>query len=247
MLIFDNEKQYQNLINNGFEKYPNKRDLVILCEHWLKDGLSVGDLRDNICDFCLHWNNQFNIAQNENLIFSVINQVKKNIDNKKPFENRTVIIFYKSELDTILEVKDKNMQRVLFVMICLAKWRNANYIYLNSGSSIKLKDIFCLADIKCSKKEQMMCLHRLNECGYTNVQLRPLLKFFIPCIVEDGEPALSFNISENMIDELLNITLPHCERCGKPYEKQGNKQKYCKNCARIVKNEQNREYLRKGK
>ena len=247
MLIFDNEKQYQNLINNGFEKYPNKRDLVILCEHWLKDGISVSDLRDNICDFCLHWNNQFNIAQNENLIFSVINQVKKNLDNKKPFENRKIIIFYKSELDTILEVKDKTIQRVLFVMICLAKWRNANYIYLNSGSSIKLKDIFYLADIKCSKKEQMMCLHKLNECGYTNVQLKPLLKFFIPCIVEDGEPALSFNISENMIDELLNITLPHCERCGKPYEKQGNKQKYCKNCARIVKNEQNREYLRKGK
>lgn len=247
MLIFDNDKHYQNLIDNGFEKYLNKRDLIILCEHWLEDGLPFNSLKDNIINYCFTWNNQFNEAQNENLILSVIKQVKQNIENGKPFENKKNIIFYKSELDTLLGIKNKKLQRVLFIMISLAKWRNANYIYLNSGSSIKLKDIFSLANIKCTKKEQMMCLHELNENGYIDVQLKPLLKFIIPCIVENGEVALSFDISDNMLDELLNITLPHCERCGKPFEKQNNKQKYCKECAKIVKNEQNKSYLQKGK
>lgn len=247
MLIFNEDAHYNHLMECGFEKYPNKRDLVILCEHWLANRLPLESLKDNIIDFCTKWNNQFNEAKNENLILSVIKQVKKNQENGKPFEYNKNIIFYKQELDTILCIKDRKMQKVLFIIISLAKWRNANYIYLNSASSIKLKDIFTLADVKATKKEQMMLLHELNENGFTDVQLKPLLKLLIPCIVNDGEIALSFVISENMIVELLNLILLHCERCGKPFEKQSNKQKYCKECARIVKNEQNRSYLQKGK
>ena len=247
MLIFNEDTHYNHLMEYGFEKYPNKRDLVILCEHWLASGLAFEDLKDNIIDFCSKWNNQFNEAKNENLILSVIKQVKKNQENGKPFEYNKNIVFYRQELDTVLDIKDKNMQKVLFVIISLSKWRNANYIYLNSASSIKLKDIFTFAGIKATKKEQMMLFHELNENGYTDVQLKPLLKLLIPCIVNNGKFALSFTITENMVNELLNLILPHCERCGKPFEKQSNKQKYCKECARIVKNEQNKSYLQKGK
>lgn len=247
MLVFDEEKQCQNLLKNGFEKYPNKRDLVILCEYWISNGATLETLKGNIVNFCTRFNNQFNVAQNENLILSVIKRVEQNIENGKLFENKKNITIYKPELDAVLGIKDKKMQRILFIMISLAKWRNANYIYLNSGSSIKLKDIFTLAGIKCTKKEQMACLHQLNNSKYTEVQLKPLLKFFIPCIVDSGEVSLRFNANDNMLEELLNITLPHCEKCGKPFEKLGNKQKYCKNCARLVKNEQNRSYLQKKK
>lgn len=247
ILIFDEEKYYYKLTLHGFEKYPNKRDLVILCERWLANGVAFDDLKQKIVEFCSTWNNQFNEAQNENLILLVLKQVKQNIENGKPFQYKKNIVIYKPELEVLLGIKDKKMQRVLFIMISLAKWRNANYIYLNSASSIKLKDIFTFAGIKCTKKEQMVCLHKLNMGEYTDVQLKPLLKMFISCIVEDGDIAFSFDISDNMLDELLNITLPHCERCGKPFEKQGNKQKYCKECAKKVKNEQNKSYLQKGK
>lgn len=247
MLIFDENKHCEHLLSSGFEKYPNKRDLTLLCEYWLSKGNRFESLKSMMIDFCFTWNNQFSPAQNENLILSVLDNVKKINENGKSFENNKNIIFYKTELDTLLSIKDKYMQRILFIMISLAKWRNANYIYLNSGSSIKLKDIFTFARIKCTKKEQMMYLHKLDAVGYTDVQLRPLLKFFIPCIVDGGERALSFRISDDMVDELLNITLPHCERCQKPFEKQGNKQKYCKTCAKIIKNEQNRSYLQKNK
>lgn len=247
MLIFDKDKHYEKLMAHGFEKYPNKRDLIILCEHWLKIGVAFDSLKCSIVDFCSKWNSQFNEAKNENLILSIIEQVKKNANNSNAFECNKNIIFYKQELDVVLRIKNRDMQKVLFIIIALAKWRNANYIYLNSESSIKLKNIFTLANIKATKKEQMMLLHELNENGFTDVQLKPLLKLFIPCIINDGEISLSFVISENMIVELLNLILPHCERCGSPFEKQSNKQKYCKACARIVKNEQNRSYLQKGK
>lgn len=247
MLIFDEKKHCEHLLANGFEKYPNKRDLTLLCEYWLSNGNSFDSLKSMMIDFCFTWNNQFSPAQNENLILSVLDNIKKVNEYGKTFENNKNIIFYKPELDVLLGIKDKYMQRVLFIMISLAKWRNANYIYLNSGSSIKLKDIFSFARIKCTKKEQTMYLHKLNVAGYTDVQLKPLLKIFMPCIVNEGNPILTFCISNEMLDELLNITLPHCEICQKPFEKQGNKQKYCKACAKMIKNQQNKSYLQKGK
>lgn len=36
-----------------------------------------------------------------------------------------------------------------------------------------------------------------------------------------------------------------CERCGKEFEKTGNYQKYCKECATEIRNEKNRERMRK--
>lgn len=246
MLIFNKQKHYEKLMSEGFEKYPNKRDLLILCDIWMQKGISLSSLKDNIIDFCLKWNSEFNYAKNENLILSVIKEISKD-KSEKSFEFNTTIVFYESEINKIKEIKDKNLQKILFIMISLAKWRNANYIYLNSGSSIKLKDIFNLARLKFTGKQQKMALYQLNSAGYTDVQLKPLLKLFIPCIEQEGNEKLSFIISDDMIDEWLDITLPHCERCGKPFEKKSNKQKYCKECAKIVKNEQNRSYLQKGK
>ena len=139
------------------------------------------------------------------------------------------------------------MQRVAFTMISLAKWRNANYLYFNSAGSLKLKDVFNLAGVKCTGKEQNLYLYHLKCQDFIDMQMRPLLKCFYPCIEQDGELLFEYKIGDDLVTHWEKFALPHCERCGTPFEKQSNRQKYCKNCARLVKNEQNRGYiLQKG-
>lgn len=244
MLIFDENKQYQNLIENGFEKYPNKRDLIILCNHWInEDGCEMSDLRNNIVKFCTKWNNQFNEAKSENLILKVLDAVEKQQNGLVPFVYNKEIIFTNNEAQTIIELKDKKLQKIAFVILCLAKWRNANYIYVNSESSIKLKDIFDFAQVKATGKEKATMLHILNEMGFIDVQLKPILKLFIPCIqndIQDDSVLKKFTISDDMINEWLDIVCPHCERCGKFFEKTGNNNKFCAECSREVRREQDR-------
>lgn len=248
MLIFDNSKHYELLLSKGFEKYPNKRDLMILCEEWIKQGSQFEELQNKMVKFCAEWNSQFNEVKSEGLIKTVLNGIKNELEKGKSFEFSRNLVVYKSELDTILSLADKKEQKILFIMICLAKWRNANYIYLNSDSSIKLRDIFSLAQVKGTKKEQFAILHDLNTAHYISTQLRPILKCVIPCIAKDGEVALQFEVGDTMITNFLNVIMPHCCRCGKPFEKHNNKQKYCKECAKLVKQEQNKTYLiQKGK
>ena len=258
MLIFNKQKQYNNLINNGFEKFPNKRDLTILCEFWLKNGISFENLLSSMALFCNKWNEQFNYAKSENLLLNVLNSFEKSLitPNNSIFEFNQNITIFNEEIKEIKKINDNKLQKIAFIMICLAKWRCKNvnisednyaFIYLNSNSSIKLKDIFSYARVKATLKEQEIALFKLNSIKFLNVQLKPILKYFIPSVKSSGEILLNFDIDDNMIDNWLNIILPHCQSCGKAFEKNGNKQKYCKECAKIIKNEQNKAYIKLGK
>lgn len=245
MLIFDENKQYENLMNNGFAKFPNRRDLKILCKRWMADGVPFSGLKDNMIDFCTRFNSQFNYAKSEAMIVDVLNSLKEKTETTTSFEFCTNIVIFEEEIKKILEIKDKNQQKLLFVMISLAKWRNTNYIYLNSEGSIRLKDIFSLAGIVCTKKEQSMYLYGLNKAGYIDVQLRPLLKVVIPCTNQEGNKALSFTINDDMVEEWNKLVLPHCSRCDKPFERHSSTQKYCKDCHDEIEREHKRNYIHK--
>lgn len=245
MLVFDTKKQYNKLILSGFEKYPNRRDLTILCKEWLNNGTDILQLKQKMMTFCKNWNSQFNYAKYEQLFLNVISHIKKEQENGVGFEFNSNIKIYKKELLTIKSLQKLELQKIAFIILSLAKWRNANYIYLDTGSSIKLKDIFTLCDIKSTKKQQMYYLFELNSVSFIDVQLKPLLKLFIPCIQNDDELEFEFEISDNMINEYIKYTLPHCEKCGNLFEKKNNKQKYCCECAKIVLKEQKLKYWNK--
>ena len=237
MLVFDDNKQYCNLIKNGFARYPNKRDLRILCRKWLQDGVQHNKLEQKIVNFCQNFNSQFNYAQNQVLIMDILSEFKDTSDYSNPFALNSNIIIFESEINEIKLLKDTNLEKIFFTILCLAKWRKTNYIYLNSGSSIKLKDIFDLAGISCTKKEQQMYLHRLNSVGAIDTQLKPLLKIMVPCLAQEGNIALEFEICDDLINQWLDITYPHCERCSKAFERITNNQKFCKECAKQIKRE----------
>lgn len=245
MLIFDEKKQFERLTSLGFEKYPNKRDLLILCKFWLKQGCGAECLKDKMVEFCNKWNSKFNYAKTEPLFLRVLQELFE--EKEKNFEFCKEISIYTEERDSLLAFPNKKMARVLFVMICLAKWRNANYIYLNSGSSIKLNDIFELARVKATTKEKHQILYQLNELGFIDVQLKPILKIFIPIIKEGDETPIADRItmSDDVVEWILNFILPHCARCGKPFEKNNNKQIYCKFCRAELDKEQKLKYIHK--
>lgn len=244
MLIFNEKEHCRKLLESGFEKFPNKRDLKILCKHWLEQGTPRKELVAKMVEFCKNFNPHFNYAQNEELLLTIVEDLNK----KEPrFSFCNEIKVFENEIWDIQQIADKNLQKIAFVLVALAKWRSANFIYINSASSIKIKDIFTLAGLKKPKKEQLHDLFLLNESGFCDIQLKPLNKLFIPCIQNDGNIKLQFIIDNNLIQNWFDFIGPHCQVCGKGFEKHNNKQKYCKDCAKkinIQKTIQNRQSLK---
>lgn len=241
MLVLNEQTHFNKLIKNGFEKYPNKRDLLILCNGWMcEKKYSDEELKHKMIEFCKNYNSQFNSTKAETLFLNVL----KDIHKEKKFEFNNHINITKNEVISLKKLDTLKKQKVMFIILSLAKWRNSNYIYLNSGSSIKVSDIFDLAKIKCTKKEQFKLLHELNELGFIDVQLKPILKCMIPiCDCEaNSVNGIEFDIDDNLIFYWEDYVLPHCEICGNPFERKSNRQKYCAKCAKVVKNEQNKSY-----
>lgn len=240
MIIFNTKDHYDNLVLNGFEKYPNKRDLIILSKQWhFQEGVPINDIKTMLVDFCQKWNKEFNSAKYENTLIEVVNELKEPQNDFKAYDK---ISFYKSEVDLINKIVGENEKRLLFVLMTICKMRKYNSIYLNSGTSLKLKEIIQLSNVKLCAKGQDLLLGSLYRQKAIDVHIKPLLKCDIFNIENKGDISFEFVPSEKMIDEYDNKIKPKdvvyikCQSCGIEVVKKGRNHKNCENCSIIINN-----------
>lgn len=247
MIIFNQKQQYDNLIKNGFEKYPNFRDLMILAKEWFfVEKIDKNDIKNKLNQFCKEKFEYYDEYKSTDLIKKVINKLD---ETQNYTELPEKLIFYKTEIDDILKIKNKDLQKLIYIFCCLSKLKKSDGIYLNSNNSMKLCDIFELAQVKLAKNKQELVLYDLYKNGFLNVDLRPLLKYHPSCLKFGGEIDFEITPSEDLILELQNrngTILIKCERCGKLVPKTNNRMKYCKECSKkinIEKTKQNQKSL----
>lgn len=236
MIIFNERQHFENLIENGFEKYPNKRDLTIIGKYWLNDGISIDEIKVKLVEFCKLHNEKFNYAKSENMILSVVENLRTG--NIPEIIKDKVVELNTNEINEIKKIKDLDTQVVAFVILCLAKWNKTDYIYLNTSSLIKVSDIFALSNLKLTKEKQYKLLHELNNINFIDIQIKPFLKCIVPVLTTDYENndiELKVNVNEELYQSWLNYVLPNCLSCGKGFIKMANSQKYCKECALKIK------------
>lgn len=241
MIILNYKEHYENLIKNGFAKFTNHRDLLILAYEWKKQGFKKGCIKDMLIDFCEKWDKNFCEAKIEskiNLILAEIDKPQRQIPNE--------VCFSQSEIDFIISIANYELQKVLFVIMTIAKLKKTNYIYINSSSNIKLKDIFELAQVNISTKKQEQVFHELLQLKA--IKLNFSLKCEILCLEQNGCGAVAFAPRIDFIrncDIILGKAVV-CQVCGKFVARTNNKIKYCSECAKKEKEKKDKErYLKK--
>lgn len=239
MIIFDHKRYYDSLLKNGFAKIPNKRDLMVLAREWKhNDKLSFLEIKQNLIAFCLKNNPKFSFAEYENTIIDVCNEVCKETEWQA---SPRLITFSHKELGMLISIENNLQQKLLFAIMCIVKFKNGNYFFLNSNSSLNLSFLFELANVKVSKIEQKMMIYELCHNNFLSVDAR--LKYEVLCLDENclNDVAIQFYSSDNMVLYLEkykgNKLVSFCENCGIIYKKSGKNQKYCKICSEIMKNE----------
>lgn len=231
MIVLNYNEQFENIIKNGFEKFPNHRDMLILAYKWKEQGKTQQSIKDMLLDFCNKQNNQFCQVKYENTINEILIQIQE-----KQKEIPQNIYFTQNEIDKLNTIDNYNNKKVMFIIMSLIKIKGGDCIYLTSSSTIKQKDIFELANINCSMRNQDLILHELYACGAINVSLKPLLKITSDWISNDCLKKYSFSPNNNLIlqYELITGKAIYCECCGIIVHKQNNKMKYCKDCAKKI-------------
>lgn len=245
MAIINIVEHYNELLKNGFKKGVNSRDMNIIARELYQNGKSKDEIREYIIKFCRKWNKQFNYARWESKINTVIN----NLDT--PYENKIAdtICFTLNELEQIEDLPTFDLQKLMFIMMCLAKTYKTNFIYLNSNSKVTLREIYELAKVNTPLSKQDSALYEFVKQGVVDIKLKPLLKCCLLLLENDKDKRtrIEFKPNSEMILEYyryLGTKVVQCEMCGKSIIKTNNKVKYCKDCAKKAKIEKTVEARR---
>jgi hypothetical protein len=145
------------------------------------------------------------------------------------------------------------MKRLAFTLLCLAKYKNAINSKNNDWVNYKFKDIFKMANINATQKEQGFMIHDLRNLGLIKMnKIVDNLSINVCYIDKNKTPENVLKITDfrNLGYEYLlycGEKFFRCENCGILTRKNSTNDKYCKDCKSYIKNEQNKQYYYLGK
>lgn len=150
------------------------------------------------------------------------------------------IPIYQNELDWISELSGLGRQRLMFTLLCLAKFRNAVNPQCNGWVSCPLQDVFRMEGSQLACSRQYALVNDLLQAGYVELSRavdNTNIRVVVPEEEHTKDPVMSVKDFRNLGAQYVNrikggfIT---CKCCGLTIRKSGNRQKYCRECARLV-------------
>ena len=253
-IIFDEISYAENLLEMKYwEKIKTQNaDIMILSKYYRHIGVPESQILEKVLSVCLEKVPYFNsVTQKQRVKNIVYNSRKYNILKV----NR--IDIYKSELDKIREVKDYDKQKVLFVMLVLAKAKkfdlaNTRYAqhhgyYVSRDLDDFVIELSGIPRYRLNKKKLAYLYHELKELGFVKHTFFDSHKILYES--SQGDIDIIIRDFDNIISYYLDYTdgeLLYCEICGKEFPKMGRKRhKFCEGCREARHRESSREGMRK--
>lgn len=229
-IILD-EKTYaeQALTNNDLGAKPVDT-LSRVARYLYSEGYSKTNIRSLIEQFMIRCDPKVNIVKWQATIDRVANTA-----DKYSLINISDIAITQNEIQKIKALDGRLSQRLMFTMLCLAKYGNAVNENNNNWVNRKDREVFSLANITLTIKRQSLMINDLWNMGYIgysrvvdniNVNVK---------IIDDDSPAeihiTDFRNLGNQYMKYCGEKYIECQCCGKVVRSGHGKQKYCVECA----------------
>lgn len=163
-----------------------------------------------------------------------IEKIVKKVNNYTLLELDGVKIT-KSELKTISGIGNPNKERVMFTILCLAKFGIARNPQSNGWVNTDSKEIFKMARVSCKAKERELYIGDLCDRGLLELPKRNDNVSLRVTFIDDGDEELFISDFRELGYEYLKYkgeNFIRCAECG--ILTRGNKngtKRYCKDCA----------------
>ena len=211
--------------------------IVRVAKYYKAQGCGKADVRRKVEDFMIRCDPKLSLVKWEGAIESAVIAAEK-----YKLINLSGITITVPEMNTIKSLSSIIQQRLMFTLLCLAKYGNAVNERNGGWVNLSQRDIFALANITLTTKRQSLAINDLWQAGLVgysclvdniNLQVK---------IIEDGDEAITISDFRNLGNQYMRYISSdyvECESCGivikKDTKHAGRPTKYCKECANIIK------------
>lgn len=232
IILKENEWAYDMIISCSLGKKPFET-LRRVARFYIDEGYSSSEARKKLDSFLLRCDPSVSLPKWSNTLDYAVGKAVK-----YPSVNIDCVNITDRELIKIDGLDGKQIRRLAFTLLCLAKyWMVVNPkcdYWVNS----KDNEIMSLANINTSIKRQGLLYWRLRESGMIQFSKKVDNTNVRVCFAEEGVPVIQIKDYRNLgYQYLMHHGEPYfiCSNCGITSKmnnpKVGRKQKYCKHCA----------------
>ena len=242
MIIFDEVDYAEAIIRNGCSKRNVLLDFNILAKYYMYYiGLSEQGTKEKMLD----------VLKNSDIYIPIsylLLKIDRAINFAKTETLRTMdaIPVYKEEIEIINKLP-KEVRELAFEYLFLSKWsKNEKGFYLNQADAKKLLGITTMRNSKLQALNYI--LEQEKYIKFVDTKTKELIKVLGK--IDNGEEILlitDFNHPTLHYKQYMGEKIINCDICKCLVKPRGNKQKYCKDCAKIQKLKQtNHSKMRKS-
>lgn len=251
MLILNEKKYAQDIYDGKNNEIKSVLSKIGYVTRHLLYSLNQNDEENykNTVEWLKRYHNNFDEVYYSNLISDAIKKAYK-----KPFYFIESIKITKSELDIISSLDNLRAEKILFVLLCMAKQQAVSNGFVNGLVKYSITDLCKTARISVPADEREYILYNIIQKGFLDYPKKNNTQCLIVNFINnDDEVVLELNEADCCELAYLYLSWKNngkgytkCQRCGKMIKQSKTKpKKYCEECAQEVERENTRERVRR--
>lgn len=215
------EKKYAKNVLLGKIKLSNIYQIVSLLSRYNYHEVKMTD--EQSYSFIVQWLQVHNLIYSEYKYSSLIQDCVRKA-KKYPFYDIDYIGVTDSELEQIKALNDIRQEKIMFVLLCVAKFQAIAYGFKDNFVTIKIPELFKMARVSVPADEREHILYRLKQSGYIGFPQKVDSQGLFVLIASEGDATLKLNELD-------------CEELAYAYmrAKAPDKINRCKECHRLIK------------
>lgn len=233
-MILNEEKYAKDLLtgqNETIKGIAQKIDLIARYNHHVLCKKS-----DESYTSIVKWLEKHHEIFSEQTYSNIISDCIKKAQ-KRPFYRIERIKITKKEIETITAQENLRHEKILFVLLCMAKQQRIAYGFDNGLVSYKITDLFKTARVSVPVEEREHILHELLKAGLIGLPMKNDTKCLFVKFIDDADD-VALELNEQDCSELayayLNFTgqakISRCCKCGKFIKQSKKYGSLCKSC-----------------
>lgn len=251
MLILNEEKYAQAVYDGNKNEIKSILSKIRYITRYLVNTLGKTD-EDAYKDTVV-WMNKHHINFDESYYSNLISDAIKQ-SHKHPFYNIEGIRITKTELDIISSLDNLRAEKVLFVLLCMAKQQNVSNRFVNGLVKYSITELCKTARISVPADEREYILYNIVQKGFLGYPKKNNTQCLIVNFINDKDDVV-LTLDEIDCQELAYVYLnwknngkgyTRCQRCKRLIKQSKTKpRKYCEECAREAERENTKERVRR--
>ena len=234
-MILNEEKFAKDVLTgqrNDVKSIKQKIDLIARYNHYVLQK----DSSDNYSSIIKWLEKHHNIFSAYGYSTIICDCIKK--ASKRPFYHVNSVKITKKEMETIAAQNNLRYEKILFVLLCMAKVQKVSYGFDNGLISYNITDVFKTARVSVPVDEREKILHEFLKLELIGLPLKNDTKCMFVKFVDESDEDIALELSEQDCGELAYAYLKYtgkskvsrCSKCGKLIKQSGKFGDMCKGC-----------------